>query len=67
MSTKDRDYMLARAAQERAMAEQAPDEIIGEIHLQLAHEYEVRANVQDVASRAGNDALGLVSGGDRSS
>lgn len=67
MSTEDRDYLLARAAKERAMAEEAPAGQVREIHLRLAHEYEVRANVRDVASRADNDALGLISDEDRSS
>lgn len=49
------------------MAEQAPDAVIREIHLRLAHEYEVRANVSDVASRADNDAFGLSSDEDQSS
>ena len=67
MSHEDRDYLLARAAQEEALAAQASDEVVGQIHGQLAHEYEIRANVQVVTARADNDVIGLTSGGDRSS
>ena len=67
MSHKDLDYLLARAAQERALASQASDEIVQQIHEKLAHEYEVRANVGEVASRADNDVSGLTSGGGQSS
>ena len=67
MSHKDRDYLLARAAQEQALAAQASDEVVRQIHAQLAHEYEVCANVQVVTARADNDVIGLTSGGDQSS
>jgi hypothetical protein len=67
MSQSDREYLLARAARERALAEQAPTDVVRAVHQKLAHEYEVRANIQAVAARADNDVLGLTSDGDRSS
>jgi hypothetical protein len=67
MSQSEQDYLLARAEKERALAAEASDELVRGIHLDLAHAYEVRANVREVATRADNDALGLTSGGGRSS
>lgn len=67
MSQSDREYLLVRAAQERAKAEQASDEIVRRIHEKLAREYEVRANIQEVAAKADNDVIGPTSGGGQSS
>jgi hypothetical protein len=67
MSQKDQEYLLERAAQERAIASIAPNEIVREVHLRLAHEYEARANVSEVARRADNDVLGRISSRGQSS
>jgi hypothetical protein len=67
MSQEDRDYLLTRAAQERALARQASDEIVRGIHEKLAHEYEVRADVREVTAKADNDVIGLTSADGQSS
>lgn len=61
MSRSDREYLLARAEQERAFAAQTSDEVARGIHLKLAQEYEVRANILEVSARADNDVLGVTS------
>ena len=58
MGQSDRDYLLARAERERGLATAASVDIARNIHLQLAHEYEVRASVSAVAPRDDNDVLG---------
>jgi hypothetical protein len=67
MSHRDRDYLLARAAQERALAEQAKDQFAREAHERLAHAYEVRANISEVTAKGDNDVIGLTSDGGHSS
>lgn len=59
MSQSERHYLLARAERERRSAAEAPDDVVRSIHLRLAHEYDVRANVADVRSKADNDDEGL--------
>jgi len=58
MGQADRDYLLARAEQERARAGETSDEIVRAIHLKLAHEYSVRAHRGDDAPGGDNDVLG---------
>jgi hypothetical protein len=67
MSQEDRDYLLTRAAQERALAEQASDEIVREIHEKLAHAYEVRASGSELTARAANHVYGATSADGQSS
>ena len=67
MSQSDREYLLARAARERAIAAQASDQIVRNVHERLAHEYEVRANVDEVAARADNDVIGMAPNNGQSS
>jgi hypothetical protein len=55
MAEQDRDYLLARARQERELAASATDSRVQATHLTLAHEYEVRANLLDLVSKAAND------------
>jgi hypothetical protein len=62
MSHADREYLLARAQQERTLAEQASSEVAREVHLRLARKYEVRANIEHVRVRAENDVLGVSDG-----
>jgi hypothetical protein len=38
MSRSDKEYLLARAEQERALAVKATDKVVKGIHLKLAHE-----------------------------
>lgn len=61
MSLSDHDYLLARAAQERALAADAADEIVRAVHLKMAHEYSVRAHGSEVETRADYDVIGLAS------
>jgi hypothetical protein len=58
MTESDYEYLRVRAAQERAHAEQAPNELVREIHLKLAREYEVRAIAGETTSEEGNKAFG---------
>jgi hypothetical protein len=67
VARSDREYLLARARQERAMAAETPDEVVSEIHLRLAHEYEVRANVREVQANAANDVTSFTLDDGRSS
>lgn len=57
MGQTDKDYLLARAEQEREMASRSADEIVRAIHLKLAHEYATRAHGNDL-SRSDDDVLG---------
>lgn len=59
MGLSDQEYLLARAAQERALAANAADEIVRAVHLKLAHEYSARAHVSEVVTKADNDVIGL--------
>jgi hypothetical protein len=54
----DRDYLLARAKQEREQASKSADEIVRAIHLKMAHEYAMRAHGNDLFLRNDNDVLG---------
>jgi hypothetical protein len=64
MGPLDRTYLLARAAEERQRAAAAANSNAREVHLRLAHEYEVRANIETVTERADNDVLGVVTSDD---
>lgn len=67
MDSSDRDYLKARAEQELRNADAATDPRARDAHLKLAHEYQVKLNIQTVSERADNDALAPVtSAGDRS-
>lgn len=67
MSERDREYLLARAAQERTLAEQASDEFVREIHLKLATEYAKRAQNGHTDDRPSDHVFAATSVGDRSS
>jgi hypothetical protein len=67
MSQSDKEYLLARALRERALAAEASNEVVQEVHLKLAREYEVRANIQTVSSGADTDVIGLTAGDSLSS
>lgn len=58
MSHPDREYLLARAEEERAIASETSDEIVRAIHLKLAHEYSMRAHSDVPASIAGDHVFG---------
>lgn len=62
MGNKDRDYLLARAGQEQARAEGAPDEGVRDVHRKLAREYFKRANLDRVEIKSDSDVLGFNSG-----
>ncbi|WP_205481119.1 hypothetical protein [Sphingomonas arenae] len=66
MDSDDRDYLKARADEEMRSADAASDPRAREVHLKLAHEYQVKSNISTVKARADNDALGLTSDDDRS-
>jgi hypothetical protein len=51
LSNSDRDYLLARADQERRLADATSNQAAKAAHIKLANEYEVRANAQDPASK----------------
>jgi hypothetical protein len=59
MSQSETEYLLVRAAQERAKAAETTNEVVREIHERLACQYEVRANISKVTGRADNDVLGV--------
>lgn len=61
MSHPDREYLLARAEEERESARKASDEIVRAVHLKLAHEYSVRAQGDGSATKADNHVFGLTS------
>jgi hypothetical protein len=65
MNPSDQDYYLARAGQERVLAEQANDQSVRTIHLQLAREYEARASAREVPAASDSDVTGLTSDGGR--
>lgn len=67
MNQEEQDYLLARAAQERALAEESSDEIVREIHLKLALEYSRRAQDGHSDDRPGDHVFAATSVGDRSS
>jgi hypothetical protein len=67
MSQSDQEYLISRAAQERALAAEASDEIVQDIHRRLAREYEARARQGSAVDRNDNDLPGLTSVGDQSS
>jgi hypothetical protein len=58
MGQSDRDHLLARAERERDLALEASTKLVRDIHLQLAQEYDLRANIQR-APRAENDSPGM--------
>jgi hypothetical protein len=62
MSQSETEYLLVRAAQERAKAAEAANELVQEFHERLARHYEVRANISAVVGKADNDVLGVTSG-----
>jgi hypothetical protein len=57
MSRSDKEHLLARAEQERALAVKATDKVVNGIHFKLAHEYEVRAKTGEIAALANDMAL----------
>jgi hypothetical protein len=67
MDSSDRDYLIGRAERERRLAAEAASEVARDVHLRLAHEYDVRANVSRVAARADNDLIAATSDGGRRS
>jgi DNA-binding helix-hairpin-helix protein with protein kinase domain len=59
MGQADKDYLLARAKQERALASETSDEIVRALHLKRAHEYSMLAHSSGVAAGADSEVLGL--------
>lgn len=67
MSDSEHNYMLKRAAQEKALADEATDEFVRAIHLRLAQEYSMRAHGNYVDHRSSDHAFAATSVGDLSS
>ena len=57
-------WTQARAEEEMRNADAASDPRARDVHLKLAHEYQVKRNIRTVKARADNDALGLVTSDD---
>lgn len=51
LRTDDRSYYRQRASKERAMASTSPDRSAAFIHLQLAEEYDRRAEARQAVGR----------------
>ena len=47
MPSRDYSYLMARAAQERALACGSANPAVSSVHLTLAQQYELRANADD--------------------
>lgn len=66
MDRDERSYLQARSEEELQHASDATDPRAREAHLKLAHEYQVKMNIQSVTEKADNDASAITSDGDRS-
>jgi hypothetical protein len=58
MDQSEKEYLLARAEQEREQASRTTDELARSIHLKLAYEYSVRANGSGTPPAAGDAVFG---------
>jgi len=56
LSSEERAYLTARAKEERRAATNANDPRAARVHHDLAHGYDVRANIDRVRERFANDA-----------
>ena len=58
MTEQEREYLLARARTERALAGAAPTPKVRSAHQRLADEYEARAKADDQPRKSEEDVLG---------